>query len=241
MKKIIGNGLIAKSLVDIDFGQPVLVLASGVSDSQETRVEEFQREINVVTQAMESNPNLHVLYCSTCSVDSGADTPYIAHKLAMEKRVLAGAMSCHVLRLPQVVGLVHNNTLVSHFVSAILHNRLLKIHTRATRNLLDVRDFARIATLAVRQGKGIGSPQNIASSTQVPVLNIVNEIARLLGRPVRTETVNAGYSHEIDSTFLENLLPADDPLFDPCHWRKVLQYYVPLMAATNAVDPKGEL
>ena len=231
---VIGNGLIARSLTSVDFGRPTLVLASGVSDSHETRIEAFQRETDLVEQAMDLHQGLHVLYCSTCSVESGILTPYTAHKLAVERRIVEKAQSCHVFRLPQVVGLVHNRTLVSYFVHAILHGKALTVQARATRNLLDVRDFARVVELVVRRNAGVGVPQNIASSTQVPVADIVAEIARLLRQSARIKIVDDGYSQTIDSRFLHELLPANDPLFDPCHWRRVLQHYVPLIAADLA-------
>jgi nucleoside-diphosphate-sugar epimerase len=231
---IVGNGMIGKSLTDVDFGRPTLVLAAGVSDSQETRPEAFEREVSLVEHAIASHPEMHVLYCSTCSVDSGIQTPYITHKLAMEERVQSKAITSHVFRLPQVVGRVHNRTLVSYFVESILQDRVLSVQTRATRNLLDVRDFARVASLVVRSNIGGGIPQNIAASTQVPVQEIVVEIAKVLERMARIECVDAGYSQAINTEFLKRLLPTEDPLFDPDHWRFVVQHYVPLIAADLA-------
>ncbi len=226
--------MIGKSLFDVNFGRPTLILASGVSDSQETRLEAFEREFSLVKHAMNSHPSLHVIYCSTCSVDSGIQTPYTKHKLAMEDLVLSMATTSHVFRLPQVVGRVHNRTLVSYIVESILKDRVLTVQTHATRNLLDVRDFARVASLMIRGNIGGCTPQNIASSTQVSVHDIVVEISKVLNRPARIECVDAGYSQLINIALLNDLLPALDPLFDPDHWRCVLQYYVPLIAADIA-------
>lgn len=235
-KIIIGNGMIAKSLAAADFGRPTLILASGVSDSQETRTEAFAREVAVVDNAITNYPGMHVLYCSTCSVESGIETPYTKHKLAMEARVLSKSASCHLFRLPQVVGLVHNRTLVSYFVESILQDRVLKVQTRSMRNLLDVCDFSRVAVLIVRSSMGVGVPQNIAASTQVSVLDILMEIANLMGRSAKIERVDAGYSQSINTQFLHTLLPDTDPLFDPDYWRHVLQRYVPLIAADFAMN-----
>lgn len=228
---VVGGGLIAKSLADVDFGRPTLVLASGVSDSQEIRVEAFKREAKLVFDAIIDNPNLHIIYCSTCSVESGLQTPYIMHKLSIEKLIMAMAKSCHIFRLPQVVGMVSNKTLISYFVDSILQHRVLKIQTSATRNLLDVRDFVRVASIAVPLNAGVGVPQNIASTVRVPVIDIVNEIALLLGQVAKVESVDGGYSQSIDTTYIQQLLPADDALFSPDYWRIVLRRYVPLLAA----------
>ena len=231
---MIGNGMIGKCLVGVNFGRPTLVLASGVSDSQETRLEIFEREFSLVNHAMDSHPSLHVIYCSTCSLDSGIQTPYTKHKLAMEDLVLSKAATCHVFRLPQVVGRVHNRTLVSYIVDSILKGRALTVQANATRNLLDVRDFARVASLMVRGNIGGCTPQNIASSTQVPVYNIVMEISKVLSLQPSIERVDAGYSQSIDIQLLNDLLPVFDPLFDSEYWRSVVQYYVPLIATDIA-------
>jgi len=231
---IIGDGMIAKNLAGVDFGRPTLVLASGVSDSQETRLDKFEREVFLVEKAISSHPGLHVLYCSTCSIDSVIQTPYIIHKLAMEELVQSRAATCHVLRLPQVVGRVHNRTLVSYFVESILKDRVLTVQTHATRNLLDVLDFARVASLMLRRRIGEGIPQNIASSTQVRVLDIVLEIGMILNRTPYIDFVDAGYSQSINIEILYDLLPALDPLFYPDYWRRLLHQYVPLIASDIA-------
>lgn len=227
----IGRGLIARELCDVDFGRRVLVFASGVSDSSETKIDRFRRESDLLERVVRLYSNLHALYFSTCSVSSGIETPYITHKLAMEKQLLASTSSCHIFRLPQVVGLVHNRTLVSYFVDAILHGRILKVQSQSKRNLLDIRDFVRVSTMIVRRGAGTNKPHNIASSTQVPVLDIVTEIARLLGKRALIEMVDGGYSQNIDVSFMRSLLREDDSLLDPGHWMCVLQHYVPLIAA----------
>lgn len=229
---IVGNGLIASSFSNVDFGRPALVLASGVSDSMETSDLAFQREADLIEQSIRLYPKKHVVYFSTCSVESGIETPYIEHKLTMENLVLANAPNSHIFRLPQVVGQVRNRTLVSFLVDSILQGRVLKVQTQATRNLLCVRDLARVATLAIRKNAGEGVPQNIASSIQVPVSHIVDEISRLLCCKTRIEMVEAGYSQVIDTTFLHRLLSSEDPLFDPGYWRRVLHFYVPLIASS---------
>jgi hypothetical protein len=116
---IIGSGLIATSLAKIDFGREVLILASGVSDSTETRAQEFRREAEIIDSALSQFPSRHVIYCSSCSVACAPVSPYIAHKEAMERRIMSVAKAYDIFRLPQVVGVVRNKTLVSHFASTL--------------------------------------------------------------------------------------------------------------------------
>lgn len=227
---IIGNGLIAKSLANLNFGKPTLIFASGVSNSLETKIDEFQRESNLLIDTLQKYHDSHIIYCSTCSIDSHIKTPYTIHKLAMEDIILSKSNSCHIFRLPQVVGLVHNNTLISYFIKSILHGHELKVQVHATRNLLDVRDFARVASIAVLNNSGINKPVNISSSTQVKVGDILDEISRLLGRKAHFEKLDLGYSQIIDTSFLYQLLPPNDVLFDPAYWQRVLQHYVKLIA-----------
>jgi nucleoside-diphosphate-sugar epimerase len=230
---IIGNGLIAKSLEKVDFGFPALILASGVSDSREVRPEAFARETNLVSKLLLENRHLDVIYFSTCSIDSGLETPYINHKLLMENIVMAIADSCHIFRLPQLVGLVHNRTLISNLVCSILSGQKLSIQMHATRNLLDIRDLARVTTLAVSKRAAVGRPQNIATSTQVLVTRIVEEVEKNLGCSARIEFLDEGYSQDIDVSFLRCLLEDGDPLFDPIYWKLVLKYYIPLIASIS--------
>jgi nucleoside-diphosphate-sugar epimerase len=227
---IVGNGVVARALADVVFDRPTLVLASGVSNSLESRPEAFQREAKLIEQSIARYSEFHVVYFSTCSIDGGVVTPYITHKLNMERLVMRASASCQIFRLPQLVGLVHNSTLISYFVNKILRGQVLTVQIRAMRNLLDVRDFARVVSLIMSHRMAECVPINIASATEVSVINIVSEIIRLLNRPAQIEFVEAGCSQKIDIRFLCEMLSPEDQLFAPDYWRKTLQHYVPLMA-----------
>jgi nucleoside-diphosphate-sugar epimerase len=149
----------------------------------------------------------------------------------MENLVINNAISCNIFRLPQIVGIVFNNTLVSHFTKLISQNFPIKLQSRATRNLVDIRDLARVIAFLVQRNMAVGVPQNIASSTQVPVTAIVQEIASLLKQPYRTVILDEGYSQNIDISFLRTQLSPNDPLFAPSYWKVVLSHYVPLIAS----------
>ena len=74
---IVGSGDIASVLHDRD---DRLFFASGVSNSQETRESEFEREKALLA---EQDPSMHIVYFSTLSVFYGMSR-YVDHKREME-------------------------------------------------------------------------------------------------------------------------------------------------------------
>ena len=101
---IIGNGLIASAFNPyFSNDERVVVFASGVSNSRETRAEAFLRERQMLLDAMRHERFL--LYFSTCSVNDPelADAPYVVHKKEMEKLVQS-TKDYAIFRVPIIVG-----------------------------------------------------------------------------------------------------------------------------------------
>ena len=83
---VIGNGLMAKSFSDYNNRNDIIVFASGVSNSTETRSSEFKREYNLVIDVLKRYPEFKFVYFSTCSIEdkSVEERPYVRHKLKLE-------------------------------------------------------------------------------------------------------------------------------------------------------------
>lgn len=226
---IIGSGLLARSFSDICFKNNTLILASGVSNSRELRESEFSREISLVRRAIEKNPDSAVVYFSTCSLVNGPVTPYTKHKMKVENLVANAASTFYIFRLPQVVGVVQNSTLVSYFVKSIVGNKVLNIQSKAKRNLLDVMDVARLTKALVDGGVGVNSIQNIASARSVSVVDIVNELSVILGQNARVINSDSGDDQAVDVSFLIQAIGDSDPVFLEGYWRDVLRKNVPLL------------
>ena len=113
---VVGNGLIARSFCNAKFSSDTVVVASGVSNSGESRHSEFSRERRLILDTIAAHSDSTIVYFSTTSLLSKIQTPYVNHKIEMEQLVGSMAKSFYIFRLPQVVGLVRNNTLVSYFV-----------------------------------------------------------------------------------------------------------------------------
>ena len=62
---IIGNGLIANSFLDSDLNN-IIIFASGVSNSKEENLLEFDREKKLLLRIIYENFNKKIVYFSTC-------------------------------------------------------------------------------------------------------------------------------------------------------------------------------
>lgn len=223
--KVIGSGLIARSINKALFPENTLIIASGVSNSKETRVSEFRREEDLIRREVSNFPDSRVIYFSTCSISSGENSAYIQHKMSMEHLVRQISKNYWIFRLPQVVGAVNNATLVSYLFNSIKKSNTIVIQSFAKRNLIDIDDALRVASIHVLQLPDCGSTVNIASSQSVPVIEIVDEISMLLGISPIIELQQKGYSQDIDISSLRDLLSTDDPIFQTDYWKKVLLKY----------------
>lgn len=141
---IIGNGLIANSLKNIDSVE-YLFFASGVSNSLETRNSEFEREFALLKNSIEANDNSKLVYFSTLSVNdqSKKDSHYVLHKLEIEEYIKNSCKNYLILRIGNIVGKGGNpNTLFNFLKNQITNNAQFNVHRKARRLLLDIDDIA---------------------------------------------------------------------------------------------------
>lgn len=195
---IIGRGLVASAFLPyFEYDPEVTVFAAGVSNSSETRQEEFLREENLLRASLGAG---QLLYFGSCSVldPEMAETHYVRHKLRME--ALVGSASGNaIFRLPQVVGMSPNPNLLTNF----LYNKIktgghFNLWRNARRNLIDVHDIAAIVAHLVRTGDEKGGISNIACPFSVSVLDIVETFEAVLGQKAEYSLIDAGAGYAID-------------------------------------------
>lgn len=142
---IIGNGLIANSLLSID-SEDVIYFASGVSNSQETRSTEFEREFNLLKNCILQYPNLKLVYFSTLSIfdQSKQNSLYVLHKMKIEKMITENCTDYIILRIGNVVGKGGNpNTLFNFLNTQISNQQEFTLHNKARRLLIDIHDISK--------------------------------------------------------------------------------------------------
>ncbi|WP_392437002.1 NAD-dependent epimerase/dehydratase family protein [Cruoricaptor ignavus] len=194
---IIGNGLIANAIQNID-RDDVIFLAAGVSNSLETNPLQFERERKLIEKQIIENKKL--VYFSTCSVldSSKKESLYVKHKLEMEDLIRSQSDNFLILRVSNAVGNGGNPHLLLNFLHrSILNNEAIEIHTNATRNLIDVEDLANITELILQNPQG-NSTINIAYLKSFPIGEIVSTFERVLDKSAKKIYTEKGDSYDIE-------------------------------------------
>ena len=120
------------------------VYAAGVSNSNCSDQREFDRERDRLMIAMEQHRLVDLfLYFGTCSADGSLDSPYVQHKIKMEK-IVSEHPRYLILRLPQTAGKTENpHTLLNYIFTRIIRSERFQIWKNARRNIIDVDDVVR--------------------------------------------------------------------------------------------------
>lgn len=88
----------------------MLFFASGVSNSQETREEEYQREVDLL---LEQSAGVHIVYFSSLAVLDGTSR-YIQHKRDMETMVKENFDTYTIVRIGNINWGTNPHTLINY-------------------------------------------------------------------------------------------------------------------------------
>ena len=205
----------------------IVVFASGVSNSKECKKEQFDREELLLRETIKKYKNKKILYFSTCSILQSTKSPYIKHKIKMENIIIESGVSYYIFRLPQVIGIVDNNTLVSFIVRNSYLNNPLTIQNNAYRNLIDIEDVLRIVKeiMLCRYNSSISVTFNISSSSYISVFNLTKKIKEILNSDSSITEVCGGENYKIDNSKLKQYILDDDIIFADSYPIRLLEKY----------------
>lgn len=113
---IIGNGDIASILPDRD---DLLFFASGVSNSQEEREEEYRREFRLLKAQDESK---HIVYFSSLSLFHN-NGKYARHKAGMEEIIKSWFLHYTIIRIGNIAWGKNPNTFINAYKLAIMKGK----------------------------------------------------------------------------------------------------------------------
>ena len=209
---IIGNGLIASLFTECD-QENIIFFASGVSNSLETKKEEFLREENLIKKTITENPNKVFIYFSTCSIydSSKAESQYVLHKLKMEQIIIQLCPQYLILRLSNAVGNGGNsNLLMNYLVRSVKNNEIINVHTKATRNLIDVEDIKNITNQLIDK-QYFNKIINIAYPENYTIIEILEIMEKFYQTKLYLNLVKSGSgygidTHDVESYFIQHAL-----------------------------------
>lgn len=223
---IIGNGLIAKLFKNHD-RENIIFFASGVSNSLETRAEEFLREENLIKNTIAENKEKIFVYFSTCSIYDSSKTgsDYVLHKLKMEQLIKKMCPEFLILRVSNAVGDGGNpNLLINYIIRAVNNNETINVHTKATRNLIDVDDIKNI-TFALIENQELNRIVNVAYSKNYSIIEILEIIEQFYDRKVDINLIRSGSGYDINIPDIENYFVENNLNNKEIYFKNILRKY----------------
>jgi nucleoside-diphosphate-sugar epimerase len=226
---IIGSGLVAKAFFPLyQQRADVCIYAAGVSNSNCTDTREFQRERARLNGALQDWARAGAfVYFGTCSSDDAEvrNASYVQHKLAMEQLVASHPKHL-ILRLPQLAGVTPNpHTLLNFLYARIARSEAFSVWRFAYRNIIDVQDVAN-ATHALLEEPAIRQARfNLANPTSYAILDIVEQLEKLVGKRAIYDVCERGHSYAIDVTEMLPFLARANISFDDDYLGRILRKY----------------
>lgn len=199
---IVGSGLLAQAFSDtFSRHTEICIYAAGVSNSSCKNASEFARERQRLSDALQEAHDVDAfVYFGTCSVDDpdARDTPYVQHKLAMERLVQAHPQGL-ILRLPQVAGKTSNpHTLLNYLYARVSRSERFDLWSKAKRNIIDVADVAAIAKYLIVDKSVRNTTINVANTINYPMQDIVHAMERVVGKQALFDVINRGSDYPIN-------------------------------------------
>lgn len=204
---IIGNGMLAMEFESYKYNSDILIFASGVSDSKETRISEFNREKELLVESINKNKDKKLVYFSTCSMyDTYFEkNHYTNHKLEMENLISTSCSNYNIFRLSQVVGKNNKNQLLGFLNDKIQHNENFTLYD-IERNLIDISDVKKIIDLLLMRENFKNQIINIANKNNIFVIRLVEKLETILYRKANYRIVNKNGDFIIDTHQISNEL-----------------------------------
>jgi dolichol-phosphate mannosyltransferase len=207
-----GSGVIANRFIDYSLQKHCFLFIGNVNDSSIVDVSLILQEEDDVRNALQDNTDSLFVFFSTCSIQDSSmcHSPYVQHKLRMERLIQSSASKYFIFRLPQILGLSDTTSgLINYLVDAISHKKHFQIWENATKNLIDIDDVHEIVSTLLKRKTHLNKVVNIASTRQISVLDIVLDIERFFNTTANYTLVNKGASFHID---VSEILPILDEL-----------------------------
>lgn len=228
---VIGSGMIAKRFSDYAENSRFLIFASGVSNSVLIDEKAFIREANMLCEAIKNHSQKNLVYFSTCSIydPSMRKSPYVLHKLKMEKLIKRSGINFTIFRVSNPIGKTENsNTVLNYFIKHIRERKEFTIWKYASRNLIDLDDMYLLCHYILSNNLFRNHKVNIANTVNYSVISIVKEIEKHLGNEGIYQIADKGNSPLIDTSAIQPILSKLNINFNNSYLSSMLEKYFPV-------------
>ena len=225
---VLGNGMIANKFIKYESDKKKIIFASGVSNSKNTNKDDFLRELSLLDETIETNPDKSIIYFSTCSIYDRdlKKSPYILHKISLENVIKQKAKKFLIFRVSNVAGVSNNPyTILNYFIFNILQKKPFIIWKNASRNIIDIDDLYTITDELLQTNLYINQIINVANRTSYTVQYIIDQIEKHLNRKAIFTEINKGSSYDIDISAITPVIDKCKIQFTDDYLLKVLKKY----------------
>ena len=205
---IIGSGLLSSEFTKFsNHFNEYLIFASGVSNSNENNIDNFNREKELLLTTINNNQNLKLIYFS--SVLTGIiNNDYYQHKLEIENIIKQKSKNYIIFRIPQIVGLDGNQFNIVNFLKNSIKNQNdVLSYNNVYRSLIDVEDLVKIVIYCM--DKTNNDLLFLSGIEKITVKDLSIKIANILNKQIKINEVdspeNLNWSSINDSLIDESL------------------------------------
>jgi len=197
---IVGKGQLAQQFKSFKDDGDVVIFASGVSNSNCTDANEFEREKKLLLTTLQNNKEKKFVYFSSCAL-SAPEYPknaYYGHKQKMEELIKAHSLNYYIFRIPQLFGaLKHHKTLINFLYEAIINEDSFKVYSQAYRYVIEINDVRKLVEAYLQYYEGCITV-DLANPYRYKVMQIVEIFERLLDKKALYELVEKEDQYTLD-------------------------------------------
>lgn len=202
---VVGNGLIASYFSSYINDDNIIIFASGVSNSNENRKYEFDREVNLIKKFNISDKKF--IYFSTCSIfdNSLENSAYTNHKKNIESLIKTEFNKYIIIRLPNVVGnTINKNTSFNFFKNKIIKNEKITCKKNAYRYFIDIDDIINFSPFFINSEQYNKNIINMSFNNKENIYFFLLKMYDFLGKKPNIDLIDGGSNYNIDNMIFLN-------------------------------------
>lgn len=225
---IVGNGLLANTFHHYQDNDDIIIFAAGVSNSNETRVQAFEREMQLLNRVIRSDKLL--IYFSSCDViDENyiAEKLYYQHKMNVERFIEKNSNKYLIFRLPQVFGPSNNkHTLINYFFDKIQKEETFDLYVNHRKSIISLDDIFNICDSIIADSQYTNSIINVLNTNYVTALKVVELIEALLNKKAKYNVINDLRSIKYDDKIVSEVANKLNIIFDDSYLINLFTKYL---------------